>query len=124
MPGREAVPRTGNANERRRPAGAPYDTALTSSRQKAIVQKPNQSKQPQEPLAVAPACETCLALLQSSQKVRNALETVLTNARIVFLDDTLHHQMDDERWVRVLRAIGQDKSMYYARNVTVKDPPH
>ncbi|RNF22108.1 uncharacterized protein Tco025E_03270 [Trypanosoma conorhini] len=127
MPGREVPPRAVGAKERCRPAGSPYAAATASTRQKtAIPRTAPPKKEERRPLqqftAVAPACEMCLGLLHYSQKVRNALEAVLANARVVFLDDTLHHQMDDERWVRVLRAMGADKSTYYTRTVALSKP--
>ncbi|RNF01699.1 hypothetical protein TraAM80_06822 [Trypanosoma rangeli] len=128
MPGREVPPRTGSAKGRCKPAGSPYGAASASTRQKMVIARAAQPKKEerrplQQSVAITPACEMCLSLLHYSQKVRNALEAVLENARVVFLDDTLHHQMNDERWVRVLRAIGAEKSTYYTRAVVLNRAP-
>ncbi|KAH9597709.1 hypothetical protein LSM04_008338 [Trypanosoma melophagium] len=126
MPGREMTTRTVATSRERRPPGSPFVGVVGSARQRQgktqeQQQQQQQQQQPQQKqkqeVVPASACESCLKLLQCSQKVRRALEDVLRNAKMVFLDDTLHHQMDDERWLRVLRAIGEDKSTYYTRMV-------
>ncbi|ORC84172.1 uncharacterized protein TM35_000481330 [Trypanosoma theileri] len=120
MPGREVTIRTVSTSRERRPAGSPFAGLVGSTKQKQGKQQEQQQQQKQkQEVCLAPACESCLKLLQCSQKVRRALEDVLINAKMVFLDDTLHHQMDDERWLRILRAIGEDKTTYYTRMVPI-----
>ncbi|KAG8346695.1 hypothetical protein ERJ75_000460100 [Trypanosoma vivax] len=109
MPGREEAPRRAALAIRRDKncTAAPFRKPGTSLQQTHKSRAQNG--------ALTPACESCVRQLQCLQAVRQAMENVLANARRVFLDDTLHHQMDDERWIRVLQAIGECKETYYAR---------
>ncbi|KEG11516.1 hypothetical protein DQ04_02541050 [Trypanosoma grayi] len=115
MPGREVIPRTA-VDKDRRPAGSPYAASLGPARHRLPKQQ-----QPQQIVAVEPACECCLRLLHATHRVRQALEDVLVNARMVFLSDTLHHQMGDERWLRALQALGEEKTTYFARTVLLSN---
>nr|CCC93271.1 conserved hypothetical protein [Trypanosoma congolense IL3000] len=105
----------------KRSIGAPYAKAAVSSRQQTGAsrhhQLPQTQKGKQQADGQSHCCDSCRKLMNCTQATRKALEDVLENARKIFLDDTLHHQMDDERWLRVLRALGENKGTYFARNV-------
>ncbi|CBH14957.1 uncharacterized protein TEOVI_000364900 [Trypanosoma equiperdum] len=113
---RAIIPPAAPSSRDKRPAGAPYGKNLNNAKATVPAQQRVQGLKQNQPANSHPLpCESCRELMKCTQDARQALEKVLQNARMIFLDDTLHHQMDDERWLRVLRALGGNKREYFTR---------